>query len=106
ATNMKRRDPVTSGGAPSRARRRGFQYSRSPLAPDRRGNPDATNANPRPERETRRTMIKGRYPDRKQFPQPPEGEHVGVLVDVVDLGEVKTAFGIKFRVRLHFQIEA
>jgi hypothetical protein len=41
----------------------------------------------------------------KTFTPCPEGLHVAVCVDVVDLGEVDTSFGRKFRVRLTWQIE-
>jgi hypothetical protein len=47
--------------------------------------------------------MKARYPD-KQFTPCPEGMHQAVCVDVVDLGEVDTMHGRKFRVRLAWQI--
>jgi hypothetical protein len=47
--------------------------------------------------------IRARYPERN-FTPCPEGFHHAVCCDVVDLGEVDTDFGRKWRVRLVWQI--
>ena len=49
-------------------------------------------------------MILARYPQ-KTFTPCPEGLHHAVCCDVVDLGEVDTHFGRKYRVRLAWQID-
>jgi hypothetical protein len=41
----------------------------------------------------------------RNFTPAPEGQHLGVLVDVVDLGEQDTKFGKKFMVKLIYQID-
>jgi hypothetical protein len=42
---------------------------------------------------------------RKQYELPDEGEHLAVLADVIDLGEVRTTFGMKEKVRLIFLVQ-
>jgi hypothetical protein len=44
--------------------------------------------------------------DPAQYPLAPDGLHLGVLVDAVDIGEVETAFGIKHKLSLIFELEA
>jgi hypothetical protein len=40
------------------------------------------------------------------FVQPPEGVHNAICVDVLDLGQVETDFGLKHKVRVVFEMEA
>lgn len=40
----------------------------------------------------------------KEFTPAPEGTHQGVCVDVVDLGDVETSFGVKHKVEIYWQI--
>lgn len=40
-----------------------------------------------------------------KFEIPDEGEHLGVLVDIVDLGETETGYGLKDRVQFRWLVE-
>ena len=45
-------------------------------------------------------------PDQKEFEHPEDGQYLGVIADVIDLGEVETGFGIKPRVRIVYLLDA
>jgi len=45
-------------------------------------------------------------PDQKEFEHPEDGQYIGVIADVIDLGEVETGFGIKPRVRIVYLLDA
>jgi hypothetical protein len=44
-------------------------------------------------------------PDQKEFEHPEDGQYLGVIADVIDLGEVETGFGVKPRVRLVYLLD-
>ena len=45
-------------------------------------------------------------PDQKEFEHPEDGQYLGVIADVIDLGEVETGFGVKPRVRIVYLLDA
>jgi hypothetical protein len=45
-------------------------------------------------------------PDQKDFEHPEDGQYLGVIADVIDLGEVETGFGVKPRVRIVYLLDA
>ncbi len=45
-------------------------------------------------------------PDQKEFEHPEDGQYIGVIADVIDLGEVETGFGVKPRVRIVYLLDA
>lgn len=45
-------------------------------------------------------------PDQKDFEHPEDGQYIGVIADVIDLGEVETGFGVKPRVRIVYLLDA
>jgi hypothetical protein len=45
-------------------------------------------------------------PDQKEFEHPEDGQYLGVIADVIDLGEVETGYGIKPRVRIVYLLDA
>jgi outer membrane biosynthesis protein TonB len=44
-------------------------------------------------------------PDQKDFEHPEDGQYIGVIADVIDLGEVETGYGIKPRVRIVYLLD-
>lgn len=44
-------------------------------------------------------------PDQKEFEHPEDGQYLGVIADVIDLGEVETGFGVKPRVRIVYLLD-
>ena len=45
-------------------------------------------------------------PDQKEFEHPEDGQYIGVIADVIDLGEVETGWGVKPRVRIVYLLDA
>ena len=45
-------------------------------------------------------------PDQKEFEHPEDGQYIGVIADVIDLGEVETGFGVTPRVRIVYLLDA
>lgn len=45
-------------------------------------------------------------PDQKDWERPEDGQYVGVIADVVDLGEVQTGFGVKPKVQIVWLLDA
>ena len=45
-------------------------------------------------------------PDQKDWERPEDGAYLGVIADVVDLGEVETGYGLKKRVRIVWLLDA
>jgi hypothetical protein len=45
-------------------------------------------------------------PDQKDWERPEDGTYVGVIADVIDLGEVQTGFGVKPKVQIMWLLDA
>lgn len=45
-------------------------------------------------------------PDQKEWERPEDGQYLGVIVDVIDLGEVQTGFGLKPKVQIKWMLDA
>jgi hypothetical protein len=57
-----------------------------------------------PEKEHQMAIVV-KEPDQKEFEHPEDGQYLGVIADVIDLGEVETGFGIKPRVRIVYLLD-
>lgn len=44
-------------------------------------------------------------PTQKEWERPDDGQYVGVIVDVIDLGEVQTGFGVKPKVQIKWMLD-